>query len=66
METLTATKNKTVFTLTKQTEDRPHLKAHLISQGFDGDVYNGVNAKGNKHAMFYRKPSGEFVHVITL
>ena len=67
MTNLTATKGKTVFTLTKSEDDRPNLKAHLISNGFDGDVYFGVNAKGTKHAMFYKSAkNGEFVHAVTI
>ena len=66
MTTATAMINRrsVEFTVTQYNAGGALCK-HLLASGFDGTVWTGVAAatarRGEKHAMFYRTPAGEFV-----
>ena len=54
------------FQITENTDQLPNLRQYLISQGFDGTIWQGFSARSGRqrkdlHSMIYRKPSGEFV-----
>ena len=59
------------FKLTENTSALSSLRKHLISQGFDGTIWQGFSARVGRqrkdiYSMIYRKPSGEFVLVTSL
>ena len=66
MTTATAMINRrpVEFTIT-QVNAGGKLCQHLIASGFDGTVWTGsapaTARRGEKHAMFYRTPAGQFV-----
>jgi hypothetical protein len=62
---MTATINGRSFELTENTAPLPKLRAHLISLGFDGTIWEGFSARSGRqrkdlHSMIYRTPAGEF------
>lgn len=62
----TATINGRSFQITENTDELANLRKHLISQGFDGTIWEGFSARTGRqrkdlHSMIYRKPCGEFV-----
>jgi hypothetical protein len=63
---MTITINGRSFQITENTDQLVNLRQHLISQGFDGTIWQGFSARSGRqrkdlHSMIYRKPSGEFV-----
>ena len=67
---MTATINGRTFQLTEDTRELANLRRHMISQGFDGTIWMGFSARTGRqrkdlHSMIYRKPSGEFVSVVS-
>jgi hypothetical protein len=67
----TATINGRSFQITENTDELANLRKHLISQGFDGTIWEGFSARIGRqrkdlYSMIYRKPCGEFVVAISL
>ena len=59
-----------IFQMTKEEEQTPALFDHLVSKGFDGNVYIGVSLPTGKqrvtkqHIFYRRAKNGEFVFVV--
>jgi hypothetical protein len=63
---MTTTINGRTFQITETTDDLRNLRAHIVSCGFDGTIWQGFSARTGRqrkdlHSMIYRTNAGEFV-----